>query len=123
MNLLLLFVVLLSAAGQVLVKAGADRTLPGEEPSSGLPGRAAAFLRRAANPYLLGGALCVAAVPLLYTRALASMPLSRAYGATGLTYPLVMIAGALFLREKISLRHAAGALLIVAGFFVWNGAP
>ncbi len=127
MNGMLLLVVLLSAAGQVLVKAGAERTLPGEdEPGrSGSPvlKRFAAFLGRAMNLRLVCGAACVALVPLIYTRALSSLPLSRAYGATGLTYPLVIGAGALFLRERVGIRHAVGSLLIVGGFLLWSGIP
>jgi multidrug transporter EmrE-like cation transporter len=135
MNGMLLLVVLLSAAGQVLVKAGADRTLPGAAEASVTDSgtdsgaqrpnckRCTGFFRRAMNFRLICGVACVALVPLIYTRALSDVPLSRAYGATGLTYPLVIGAGALFLREKPGIRHAVGSLLIVAGFLLWSGLP
>ncbi len=121
MNPLLLLVVLLSSAGQILVKLGADKTLP---PSAVDPAGSAAGLtlfRRALNPYLLAGMACVVLVPLLYTRALAGMPLSRAYGATGLTYPLVILASAVVLKERVGRRQVAGGLLILAGFLLWSG--
>lgn len=131
MNGMLMLVVLLSAAGQVLVKAGAEKTLPGAADPGGtdsgtqLPNckRFTGFLRRAMNLRLICGVACVALVPLIYTRALSTLPLSRAYGATGLTYPLVIAAGALFFREKLGVRHALGSLLIVAGFLLWSGIP
>ncbi len=112
----LLLVVLLSAAGQLLVKAGADRT----RRNSAAVGNKS-FLRRALNPFLLAGMACVALVPLLYTRVLAGTALSRAYAATGLSYPLVMMGSAFFLKERIRLRQYAGGLLILAGFLVWSG--
>jgi len=116
MNPLLLLVVLLSAAGQLLVKAGADRTRRNPENTGG-PG----LLRRVLNPFLLAGVACVALVPLLYTRALAGTALSRAYAATGLSYPLVMMGSAFLLKERIRPRQYAGSLLILAGFLVWSG--
>lgn len=130
MNLYLLAVILLSAAGQILVKLGADRTLPEkpgdqtDQPSTvSLPRKIRTFIRKAANPYLLAGFAAVAAAPLLYTRALASLPLSRAYGTTALTLPLVMLGSRVILGERISFRRIAGGGLIVLGFLVWNGIP
>ena len=122
MNGFMVFVVILSAAGQVLVKAGANLTLPrDDEPAvQGLFGRLRAFSRRAMNPWLLAGIACVALVPLLYTRALAGSALSAVYGATGLSYPLVILASALFFREHIGGRQIAGGILIVTGFLVWS---
>ncbi len=122
MSPLLALVVLLSAAGQVLVKAGADRTLPGTELDSerGLVARFLSFARKAANPFLLLGIVLISVVPLLYTRVLADAELSRVYGATGLGYPLVMFAGVVFFKERVSRRQIAGAVLIVAGFLVWS---
>lgn len=123
MNVYLVIVVLLSAAGQVLVKAGANLTLPDQdEPDdTGLARRLRAFVRKAMNPWLLAGMACVALVPLLYTRALAGSALSAVYGATGLSYPLVIVASALVFGERIGRRQIAGGALIVAGFLVWSG--
>ncbi len=124
MSVYLLVVVLLSAAGQVLVKAGSNLTLPDQdEPGGlGLVRRLCAFVRKAMNPWLLAGMACVAFVPLLYTRALAGSTLSTVYGATGLSYPLVILASALVFGERIGRRQIAGGVLIVAGFLVWSGA-
>ena len=129
MNGALFAVVLLSAAGQLLVKAGADRTLDraeqphGEGKATSAGADALRFLRKAANPRLIAGAACVVAAPLLYARALASTGLSRAYGAMGLTYPLVVLGSALFLKEKLDRRQIAGTALIAAGFLVGNSLP
>jgi len=125
MSAYLVAVVLLSAAGQVLVKAGANLTLPGQdEPADlGLVQRLRAFALKAMNPWLVAGIACVALVPLLYTRALAGSALSTVYGATGLSYPLVILASALFFGERIGRRQIVGGILIVAGFLVWSGVP
>jgi drug/metabolite transporter (DMT)-like permease len=123
MNGLLLLVVIFSAAGQILIKKGADRTLPNQQKQQGASSGTAKlllFLARAANPWLIAGIATVALVPLLYMRLLADMELSRAYGATGLSYPLVVFGSAFFLREQIGIRHMAGSLLILAGFLIWN---
>ena len=109
----------------MLVKAGANLTLPGQdEPADlGLVQRLRAFARKAMNPWLVAGIACVALVPLLYTRALAGSALSTVYGATGLSYPLVILASALFFGERIGRRQIVGGILIVAGFLVWSGVP
>lgn len=122
MNAFMILVVVLSAAGQVLVKAGANLTLPrdGELPAPGVLGRLSAFVRKAINPWLIAGIAFVALVPLLYTRALAGSALSAVYGATGLSYPLVILASALFFGERIGRRQIVGGILIVAGFLVWS---
>lgn len=122
MNLSMILVVVLSAAGQVLVKAGANLTLPGNDDAAatGTFGRVCVFIRRAMNPWLVAGIACVALVPLLYTRALSGSALSAVYGATGLSYPLVILASALFFRERIGGRQIVGGVLIVAGFLVWS---
>lgn len=121
MNMLMILVVVLSAAGQVLVKAGANLTLPGNATTAPGPfGRVRGFVRRAMNPWLVAGIACVALVPLLYTRALAGLALSAVYGATGLSYPLVILACFLFFKERIRGRQIAGGILIVTGFLVWS---
>jgi uncharacterized membrane protein len=123
MSMYLVLVVVLSAAGQVLVKAGANLTLPRQDEAAGLFRRLLVFARKAMNPWLVTGIACVALVPLLYTRALAGSALSTVYGATGLSYPLVIGASALFFGEKIGGRQIVGGVLIVAGFIVWSGMP
>lgn len=124
MSIYLVLVVVLSAAGQVLVKAGANLTLPRQdEAAAGLFRRLLVFARKAMNPWLVTGIACVAIVPLLYTRVLAGSALSAVYGATGLSYPLVILASALFFGERIGRRQIVGGLLIVAGFIVWSGMP
>ncbi|HUW69446.1 MAG TPA: multidrug resistance protein [bacterium] len=124
MSIYLVLVVVLSAAGQVLVKAGANLTLPRQDEAAAGPfWRLLVFARKAMNPWLVAGIACVALVPLLYTRALAGSALSTVYGATGLSYPLVIGASALFFGERIGRRQIVGGVLIVAGFIVWSGMP
>ncbi|MBN2051424.1 MAG: EamA family transporter [Spirochaetales bacterium] len=72
------------------------------------------------HPFLMIGAASVLFTPLLYFSALKTLPLSAAYGFTGLTYLFVFLASYLILKEKITRLHLAGILLISGGFILWN---
>jgi len=58
--------------------------------------------------------------PILYWKALESVPLSSAYAVTALSGVLVQLGGRLMLRERPSGRIVAGALLCCAGIAVWG---
>lgn len=113
MTPLLALVVLLASISQLLVKRGADRSIAGPEDRRGL-------LRRFCNLPLVLGALLAAGLPLLYSTALRELPLSIAYAANGLSYPLVLGGSALFLGERLNRRHLLGSLCICCGFFLWT---
>ena len=93
--LLILGAVVCSAAGQLLLKAGA---------------RQLAGLGRL--DFLLG-AWAASTVCWLYVLRVA--PLSRAYGASGLTYVLIPLASVLLFGEEMRRVHVVGTLLVVAG--------
>ena len=105
--------VLLTSAGQLLVKRGSVRI----DFSRGL----LAGLCTMANSSTLLGAVAVAGAPLLYMYALSSLPLSTAYGFSGLTYIGVVTGSRLFLREKVTLYHIFGSIVILGGLIIWNG--
>ncbi|MFW6360997.1 MAG: EamA family transporter [Spirochaetota bacterium] len=110
--LALLFMVLLTTAGQILAKRGALRI--------SIRHGFGRLLRTMANwPLALGG-LSVVAAPVLYMYALSHLPLSIGYSFSGLTYLLVVLTGHLLLKERITLYHIAGTLCILAGLSVWN---
>ena len=110
----LLAMVVLTTAGQMLLKKGSHRI----DFSPGL----AAGLRSMCNPVTLFGGLSVAGAPVLYMYALSLLPLSTAYGFSGLSYVGVVLGSRIFLGERVTLYHISGSLVILAGFALWNGA-
>ena len=97
---LLLFCVLVEAAREVCFKLGAD----------------GASLRETLTKPIIGlGLLCWVVETATWTAVLTRVPLSIAFPLMSLSYVTIVGAGALFLHEKVNLRHAAGALLITAG--------
>lgn len=104
--------VLLTAAGQVLVKLGATDVRYG----AGI----GPFLRSLWRWPLLSGAVAVLAAPVFYFVALARVPLSFAYACTGFTYVLVLLGSAWILGERLRLEHAAGVALIFLGIALFG---
>jgi drug/metabolite transporter (DMT)-like permease len=103
--------IILVSAGQVFMKLGALRV----QYAAGRP-----VFRSFFNPFLIAGGASVVFAPLLYFSALREIPLSAAYGFTGLTYLIVFLCSWLLLKERITGFHAAGIILIAAGFGLWN---
>jgi drug/metabolite transporter (DMT)-like permease len=52
---------------------------------------------------------------LAWTAVLEHVPLSIAFPLMALSYVAMVLAGAVFFKEAVSLRHTAGACLITAG--------
>ena len=109
-RLLLLFMPVLVTAGQVLLKKNSASVVAGE----GLP----AFFVSCLRPGIIAAALCIAGAPLLYIRALGSVPLSEAFAFNSLNYILVFFTGRFILKEKVSLYQIIGVILITAGFLL-----
>ena len=107
----LLIMILLVSIGQVCIKLGSAHVVV----TDGRPDIKSLF-----HPFLLAGGASVVFTPLLYFKALEEIPLSAAYGFTGLTYVLVFLLSWLILKEKITLFHLAGIILIGTGFILWN---
>lgn len=110
--LMLAGVALFSAAGQMLLRraAGSWNT------RAGITAFVRSFLRSTAIPALV----LVLGAPVLYWKALETVPLSRAYAMTALTGVLVQIGGGLLLNEKPNRRSITGALLCCAGIALWG---
>ena len=104
---LTLCAVAFSAAGQLLLKSGAQR-LAGLGPLGFLP---AAFR----DIHVLSGLAAWAASTLCWLYVLRVAPLSRAYGLTSLTYVLVLVASVYLFGEQIRRLHIVGTALIVIG--------
>jgi drug/metabolite transporter (DMT)-like permease len=104
-------VVLLTASGQIALKAGAARLVTG----AGI----ARLLLSVSPPLILGLASALAA-PVFYFAALRRVELGLAFAATGLAQAAVALGSRVLLGERLRPRHVAGTVLIVAGLLVWT---
>lgn len=105
--LLILGAVACSAAGQLLLKAGA------QQPAAHGP---VAFLLAAARDVrVLAGIVAWGASAVCWLYVLRVAPLSRAYLLSSLTYVLVPLAGVLLFGESLRRPHVVGMVLILAG--------
>ncbi|HEX6693474.1 MAG TPA: EamA family transporter [Longimicrobiales bacterium] len=103
----LLGAVLLSATGQLFLKAGAQRL--GDYAGTH-------FLMAAARtPAVLLGLIAWCASTACWLLVLRDAPLSRAYGLTSLTFVIIPLAGVVIFGEQFRRVHAVGTLLIIAG--------
>jgi drug/metabolite transporter (DMT)-like permease len=105
-RLLLVAGSLLGAAGQVLLKLGAD---------------GAVALSDYLNMRILAGVVCYAFGTLVWVLALARLPLSKAYPFTILTFALVYVASVLLLGERISVTLVIGVIMVLSGLLVIVG--
>ena len=96
-----------SAAGQLLLKSGAQHL-------AGL-GRFEFLLAAARDVRVLSGLAAWIAWTLCWLYVLRVAPLSRAYGLTSLTYVLVPLASVYVFGEQVQRMHVAGIMLITVG--------
>lgn len=98
----------LNATANLLLKIGADRL--------GSRGAASLLASVLGNYYLLGGLALFALNVVFYVGALARLNLSLAYPVMMAGGVLIVVTvSVLFLREPLTLAHAAGILLLLAG--------
>ena len=107
---LLMMMPVMVTAGQVLLKKGVAHVITDE----GL----FVMIKSCIRPGIIAAVLCVAAAPLLYIKALGSVPLSEAFAFNSLNYILVFAAGRFILGEKPDIRRSIGMVLITAGFML-----
>lgn len=107
-TLLLCLAATLAAAGQVLLKRGAD-------------GRAtlAEFL----NLQIGGGLLLYGLGTLLWIAALAHEPLVKVYAFTALSFVLVYAAGVWVLNEQLTTSGSVGVALVLLGLYLITSRP
>lgn len=99
--------VVFSAAGQLLLKSGAQHL-------AGV-GRVEFLVAAVRDLHVLAGLAAWAASTICWLYVLRVAPLSRAYGLTSLTYVLILLASIFLLGEQVRRVHIAGTLLIVVG--------
>jgi multidrug transporter EmrE-like cation transporter len=104
---LILGAVVFSAAGQLLLKSGAQQL-------AGL-GRLGFLLAASRNLHVLAGLAAWAASTICWLYVLRVAPLSRAYLLGSLTYVLIPLASLYVFGEQIRRLHALGMVLILTG--------
>jgi uncharacterized membrane protein len=104
---LILGAVTFSAAGQLLLKSGAQHL-------AGL-GRLEFLLAAARDIRILSGLAAWIAWTLCWLYVLRVAPLSRAYGLTSLTYVLIPLASVYVFGEQVRRPHVVGIILITMG--------
>ena len=112
--LLILGAIVLSVAGQLFLKAGAQHL-------AGL-GRVDFLLAAARDARVMSGLIAWIASTLCWLFVLRVAPLSRAYGLTSLTYVLIFLASVFLYGEQVRRMHLVGTVLIVIGIaFLLSG--
>ncbi len=106
---LLLLTPIMIAVGQVLFKLTSTRLTA----EAGTP-----FYSVALNPLFLLALAIYGSATLLWIYVLKVVPLSYAYSFMALTFVLVPLMAAFFLKEPLTVKYAIGACLIIAGLFV-----
>ena len=111
---LILAAIAFSAAGQLLLKSGAQRL-------AGLD-RLEFLLAAARDIRVLSGLAAWIAWTICWLYVLRVAPLSRAYGLTSLAYVLIPLASVYVFGEQLRRLHVAGIILITVGIaFVLAG--
>ncbi|MEE1752215.1 hypothetical protein [Streptomyces sp. SP18CS02] len=107
---LLLFAVLSSAGGQIMLKHGMGTAAAAVDRDGG-----SLAVRAATTPWVVLGLAVFAVSALAWMTTLAKVPLSLAYPFNALGYLLIVLAGSTLLHERTSVWTWAGSLLVVIG--------
>lgn len=97
---LILFCVLAETAREVCFKQSARESAP---------------ISSLFKPVTWLGISCWAMELLAWTAVLERVPLTIAFPIMGLSYVVIVFAGAIIFKENINLRHATGVFLVTAG--------
>ncbi|MDD5311769.1 MAG: EamA family transporter [Dehalococcoidia bacterium] len=113
-SLILVFAcIVLTAAGQILVKKGMNEigaiTSVQQMLDLGL------ILRVFTNVFVISGILCFGLMLILWLFALSALDISSTYPLTSIVYIITAFAALIFLKEDISLIKWVGMFLIVGG--------
>lgn len=76
------------------------------------------LLRQFLNPWIISGFASALLASMAWMAAMTRFDLGYAYPFMSLAFVIVMVFGALFLGEAVSLGRVAGTLLVIAGLLV-----
>jgi len=102
------FTVILSAAAQILFKAGSDNT----------PGGSLLGVSSLGSPMVWLGIVCMIASLIVWLHALRFVPLIVAFSLTAATQVVVPLGSWLFLGEQISFVRWAGIFVVTFGVMI-----
>jgi len=110
--LFLAIMVLLTTAGQVLIKLAAHMMV--------LDKGGSGFIRSLLNRYFISGAAATFAAPVFYFLALRVIPLSAAYAFVAFLYITVFFSGWFILKEKVNRYHLIGISIVFIGVIIFH---
>jgi multidrug transporter EmrE-like cation transporter len=76
------------------------------------------LLRLLLNPWVMSSLFCAFLAAISWMAAMTQFQLSYAYPFTGLSFVLVLLAGAFIFREPIALPRLIGTGLVIAGIII-----
>jgi len=103
------------AVGQLVLKAGMSSLV---QSYGKLQLSVDTFVHMATNPLLIVGIAIFGVSTLLWLFALAKADLSFAYPFLSLTYLAVLIGGAFFFKEQVTIPRVIGFAVIIAGVLI-----
>src|SRR5438128_1982164 len=112
---LLMVAMLLTVTGELLLKSGMNRHGVLEV---GLDTLVPTAVKLLTNPFVVGGFVFVFSGALFWLAVLSRWPLSLAYPLLSISYIIGIAASVVFLKEKVSLIHALGVVVIIVGVFL-----
>ncbi|NLW91918.1 MAG: transporter [Syntrophomonadaceae bacterium] len=113
--LFLLISIVLSAAGQILLKYGVMGVGNIDFRVGNL---FSTLLTTFTNVWVLLGVICFVTSMVLWLKVISTMELSKAYPSVSLSYVIVFIFSAIFFNEGVSIGKFAGLASIMVGIFL-----
>ena len=107
--------ILFTVIGQLLLKS---QVLAAGLFPDGLIERLLFYLRIMVNPWVIAATLSTFVAGFCYIAALTRLPITVGYPFLSLTFPLVLIGGALFFGEPINWQKIAAIIFILAGLTI-----
>ncbi len=114
--LLILFCVLLNAAGQLLLKVGADHLAAGTLEAT--HGVLALAVSAGMQPWIVSGLACYVVSTLLWIPALSRVDVMVAYPMVSIGYAVNAFVAWRFMGEALTPERATGIGVILAGVFI-----
>ncbi|MBW4520945.1 MAG: EamA family transporter [Scytolyngbya sp. HA4215-MV1] len=111
--------IFLTVYGQIVIKWQASAA--GELPTDSLE-KVWFLLHLLLNPWILSGLIGAFLASISWMAAMTKFQLSYAYPFTGLSFVLVLLAGALIFHETLTLPRLIGTGLVIAGIIIGSQA-
>jgi multidrug transporter EmrE-like cation transporter len=114
-NAFLLLYILFTVASQIIMRW---RVGPSSDAATDAMGRFQFVTSMLLTPWVWGAILCTFLAGVAWMLALTRFELTYAFPFTGVSFVLILFAGAYLFGEHVSLARIAGTLLVVLGLIV-----